>query len=464
MCGRGYFSLLMNAVAEAATRAPKLLPTREVFRPVQFLGSKLRSLPEILEVSRRVEPHGRVLDIFTGSSVVAQGFAREGYNVSASDALSHSVVLATALLGVGRTEEDRDAPTLLEIINRSLDDHAAWLTPWAPWIREEDEATAAGDAGRLLDSSTSVPQIWRRAGASVGQQRHFDQIEMARGHTAPGLITSHYAGTYFGIRQAVDLDILRIAVEHAVQTKQITRWEYAAVLTALLSAASDCAFSAGKHFAQPHNLHRDCHSGFLKGRIRSDRAKNIRELVAARLEATIDAARDGSNRNEVTCATLEQIVAEDEAVLAPSLIYADPPYTAQQYSRFYHVPEVLVRYRVPQLQRRGGNVTKGLYPEGRFFSRFCSKRDAAAAFRDLCSLARRFNASLVVSYATTRSGKTGNGRMIGFAELTELLSRELRGPIEVHELQHQYRQFNAAGSAVDGRADREVLLAYRRSC
>lgn len=47
------------------------------------------------------------------------------------------------------------------------------------------------------------------------------------------------------------------------------------------------------------------------------------------------------------------------------LIYADPPYTDMQYSRYYHLLNVAAKYDYPEPTISRGKFTKGLYTEGR---------------------------------------------------------------------------------------------------
>jgi hypothetical protein len=61
------------------------------FRPIQYLGNKLRTLPDILNASENlIGKSGTVVDLFTGTTVVAQGFARRGPELFES--LAHTAI------------------------------------------------------------------------------------------------------------------------------------------------------------------------------------------------------------------------------------------------------------------------------------------------------------------------------------------------------------------------------------
>ena len=87
----------------------------------------------------------------------------------------------------------------------------------------------------------------------------------------------------------------------------------------------------------------------------------------------------------------------------PGLVYLDPPYTADNYSRFYHVLEVITRYDYPELKRgRNGKILRGRYPvlSQRFRSDFCSPAKVEDEFRRVLKGASCCGAKLVISYSS----------------------------------------------------------------
>lgn len=76
-----------------------------------------------------------------------------------------------------------------------------------------------------------------------------------------------------------------------------------------------------------------------------------------------------------------------------SIVYADPPYSAVHYSRFYHAIETLVRYDYPQVKY------KGRYRNDRHQSPFCKKTEVENAFVALFEGVKRRNSHLILSYS-----------------------------------------------------------------
>jgi adenine-specific DNA-methyltransferase len=77
---------------------------------------------------------------------------------------------------------------------------------------------------------------------------------------------------------------------------------------------------------------------------------------------------------------------------AYDLIYMDPPYTKDHYSRFYHVYEELFLYRYPTVSGHG------LYPDRRFASPFSIKSKAIGAYERLFQQAARVAPAMVLSF------------------------------------------------------------------
>ena len=429
-----------------------------IWRPVQFLGSKLRVIGEVQQASvRGLNEHERVWDAFSGSSVVSQSFAATGRPVFATDALAASVVFARTQLGVDRINDASPATLIPLILQRA--DSLALEGVWAESLEGERRALQASDAESLAAMGATLPQRWRLGGASAVQRQLFADVEQAAalgekmGH---GLTSATYAGTYFGVVQAVRLDAIRSAISDLALARNIDVWETSAMLTALSFAASRAVHSAGKHFAQPMKL---SPTDFHRGRLLSDRSVNVdAEFAAALVEIGGTAASVGGHHlAERTVA--EMVDADRLRAMNVRSVYADPPYTAQQYSRFYHLLDVLIEGVPAHLQIRGDQATKGLYPVERYRSPFCSRAKAPGAFVSLSRHARDAGARLVVSYSVSSGSSTGNARSIDLDALLEVL-RATYGhqQVSVQELDIRYRQFNSAGRSSSTRHDPEVLI------
>ncbi len=78
-----------------------------------------------------------------------------------------------------------------------------------------------------------------------------------------------------------------------------------------------------------------------------------------------------------------------------SLIYLDPPYSGEQYSRFYHVLETATKYDNPEINKK----IKWLYRNDRFKSDFCYKNRWIKSFEKIFKFWNKKWANIIISYS-----------------------------------------------------------------
>ena len=427
------------------------------FRPIQYLGSKLRVLDEICNATDALLPNkGRIADLFTGSTVVAQSLADRGHELTAVDSQIYCKVLATAFLSIQRKESEFfDADQILDHATTAY--NSRQVKDWEPYAAIEDKLLFESDSARLRKLYGTLPLIWRDK-----SNPYFGLVTARNDHVPPvriPLFTSIYAGSYFGIRQALNMDRLRHSIFALHDARSISTWQMNAALASLLSTASSAVHSAGKHFAQPLSTSETKGGGFKDRRLLQDRAVSIQETFTRCATAINASTRHVDGQHSAYSDTAEHFI-----TTAPrhfDLFYVDPPYTSQQYSRFYHVLETMCTYELPDLLNRG-RITTGLYPTNRFKSAFSSKVKALPAIRCIVQSARRRNTSLLISYSHSLAGSNGNARMISLEELLQVCRQQYGArSVESWTLEHRYRQFNSTRNANENRSDPEVLIACR---
>ena len=453
--GENQIELRFEQAAIAHDSQAEIDDDKPVYRPIQYLGNKLRSVSSITEIAGDLlGAKGRFLDLFTGTSVVAQSLANSGWKVTALDAQAYSYVMAHSLLGIGR-KLNESVPTDVILNAASPDTLEPWFAHWETFAQMETAALGEGDYKRLGDLYRHLPLIWRGGEQNSQLNKTKLKIGEAAFYKVP-LITILQSGTYFGIRQSLEIDLLRNKIETAYSSRTISTWQKNALLTGLMSAMSTAVHSAGKHFAQPLSAGRSENFKFLCQRMLQDRSVCIRSKfrnACEQISVTAHPRHDGHNALQTTA---EDFIENSKSGF--DVVYADPPYTAQQYSRFYHLLETIVNYEFPDLYHNG-SVTTGLYPTNRFKSAFCSKRSAKKAFHRLVSGTKQLDAHLIVSYSKSSAKSTGNSRMISISDLLALCSQEFGDRnVECVPLSHKYRQFNSRGRANVDRDDPEVLI------
>ncbi len=431
---------------DAAVRECPRLAVEELPRTIWYMGAKGRVIPGLLDraLAELVPPGGTVLDLFSGSGIVS-AFCAHRWGVVANDVQLYSRVITASLIerppGGGRAFErtidvDRDLLPSLEENRRALaklygpaiEMESALLAEEAPRRRP---AARADLAMRLRDFLLRPGGLHGGAGAgpvgrgndgNVGGSLNVDPIyggaagliadaSIARYRQDPRrrpacLITAYYANFYYGLRQAIDLDSLRAAIDDLPASDPLAERKRVHYLSALLHAAS-VTTSGTSHFAQPRQLTKDSEVLAMANRRRLNVLETFREFSAA--IARHVATTELSPRNRALCGDYRDLLLSSDREnrwkpeAAADAIYMDPPYTNDHYSRFYHVLETLARYDYPELERDArGRPTVGRYPviENRFQSGFCSPRTVESEFRRVIDASAASGVPLVISYGS----------------------------------------------------------------
>jgi adenine-specific DNA-methyltransferase len=209
---------------------------------------------------------------------------------------------------------------------------------------------------------------------------------------APGapqdLFTSRYSTTYFSVSQAMEIDSLRYAADVGLASQEFTTDEHRWLLVAISLAMSRCTTSTG-HFAQPL-----APKSSNVARIANQRARSILEVVMANLDTLrpVGTARWRKKNKVFQSGAISLLDTLADAPETPAVVYADPPYTDDQYSRYYHLYETLILYDYPVCTGRGR------YRDGRAVSEFCLPRKVSEALENLIAKTHNLGSDLVLSY------------------------------------------------------------------
>lgn len=365
-------------------------------RPIHYIGNKSRYLSAIEHAIDSVaRPGSSACDLFAGTAVVTRRLAQKRPVVSA-DVQAYSQVLARALTRP-TCLPPRDQSELLDVAH-----------DWLATMRAEFDQLLAFEA-RALESARSLPAdlaaLVERGSFAIPDRSatELDQIkaqirELVRPSDAT--LTWYYGGTYFSFAQALELDALRHAARAVGGPSSVDT-----TIAALMGAASDAVSTVGNHFAQPTQpRNRD---GSLKrswvGSVARRRQYSIFEGFGRWLERY-----GGLRETPFPCHAVQSAFESTLSTLGPELgvIYADPPYTRDHYSRFYHVLETIALDDDPGVTRTKSSEepSRGLYRIDRHQSPFSIRTQAESAFRHLMAEAKRLGVPLVLSYSPMSGG------------------------------------------------------------
>jgi adenine-specific DNA methylase len=121
---------------------------------------------------------------------------------------------------------------------------------------------------------------------------------------------------------------------------------------------------------------------------------------------------------------MDYIDALDSMSADTTIVYADPPYTRDHYSRYYHTLETICFRDIPEISTMVSKgrtlISRGVYRKERHQSPFCIKSQAAGAFNMLCSKCSDRNVNLIISYSPFDESKKTHPRLLTIDQLTTI--------------------------------------------
>ena len=245
-----------------------------------------------------------------------------------------------------------------------------------------------------------------------------------------------YCGSFFGMSQCIEIDSIRFGIYAAASAKKIDHTQESWLLVALCCAAARVNNSTG-HFA--HYLRPKASN--LSRVIRQRRRSPTNEfwcLVDDLRPVGSPLYRSKNRAFHLEARSLLRRLTT--AGTPPAVIYADPPYSKAQYSRYYHVLDELIAYRYPR------TVGVGRYPARRFQTPFSQTTAVNGAMNELVTLSATLGAPLLLSYPSNglycRSGN----------DVRSLLESAYRKV----SMEHEVLRLHSTFGGVKGVARREV--------
>ena len=186
-----------------------------------------------------------------------------------------------------------------------------------------------------------------------------------------------YSDTYFSETQCLDIDSIRYAIEQIQNENKKNLY-----LTVLMSVMCKVESTTG-HFAQ--YMPKD------HKRVIPLRNMNVWDEF---LEKCTDFKTIINNNMQNKSFNLDykELIKLDE-IRNVETFYLDSPYSGEQYSRFYHILETIVKYDNPIVSY------KAKYRNDRFMSGFCYKSKVSKEFENIIKFCKQNNSNLVISYS-----------------------------------------------------------------
>jgi len=343
--------------------------TSQFARSAHYMGSKRQLCGFLIEAISSVLPDsGAIVDLMCGSGVVAGAFSRV-WDTFASDAQIFSRTLAVVHGGGFDREKANDLISrLLPFARQHFDDLQLQVSTELE-IEDDLFCREINDSLRTEYHKfiTDFPTLTK--GGQAETWNPVDEVFHRRIDPSKYpfcLFTAYFSNIYFGLRQCVEIDSLRFAIEQ-IEDQFEKNW----ALGALVATLSALGTTYSGHFAQPVSMDIENASYSKLSSIISKRSFSITHEFTVRLLNLSDNSQNAINPIEVVPGPWELSLSTLSETLhgRQVLVYLDAPYTRDEYSRYYHVLETLVHYNYPSCTGKGLTPMPGERFRSDFFTK-----------------------------------------------------------------------------------------------
>lgn len=348
---------------------------------VRYMGTKREIAPTVARIIAD-GPSGPLLDLFSGVCAIGSEVA-PSRQVWSNDAQVFSTSVAQAFFASQEMPPNFDdiadaVRPLYQKNNRTL------VARFSELLNREQEAITDKNYEALAELEQAIPH------AASDQNCESERAFLSASPTTfpYRLFCITYAGGYVGLRQAIHIDSIRYAIDILKCDGIISETGHQWLVLALCEALSKVSTTTG-HFAQYLSVKPETTDRFALQRKRSV----WQEWLKAIFDLSPLGTKTWRKKNKVFRGDAFQLLENLKGRKSkPSIIYADPPYTDDQYSRYYHVYETLILYDYPE------SAGKGRYRPDRFVSGYSLSSKVQASMANLISGCAELGSSLVLSY------------------------------------------------------------------
>ena len=404
---------------------------------VSYMGTKRRIAHLVARVIG-AQTQGPFLDLFAGMCAVSTAIG-QSRPVWCNDIQAFASGVATAFftsrpLSLG---SERAATLALPPFRKNA---AQLRARFADELIREELSLASGEVSRIRSLEHRMPYV------AADDALDFERAALAKSPSATPyrLFAITYSGGYFGLAQSIEIDSIRFAVDQLLADAAIDATDHRWLCLALCQAAYKVATTTG-HFAQHMRANeRNC------ARYTAQRRRRVwPEWLRAIFENHPIGTMSWRARNRVfrqdASALLDDLQHENSR---PAVVYADPPYTRDQYSRYYHVYETLLQYDYP------ASAGSGRYRPDRFRSPFSIKTRVGQAMENLVSGCAKLGSTLVLSYPEHGTLQCSN-------EVIPALVRQYYGhPPHVHSVAASHSSFGASKGRQNYTVQERIYVAH----
>lgn len=407
---------------------------------MNYMGNKRVILDEIIpKIKNFINKDKAFLDLFCGTSSV--GFALKPFSIIYSnDIQEYGKVIAEGIIKNYNKEnlkEDLDIIKSNYIINKKELDKILKV----PLEKEKYYINCEVSDENMINYNHYLDTYpYYLSGQTGYGLENWITNEIDKRKENPSLFpyilcSMYYSNGFYGVNQSIDIDSIRYGIDKIKNEENKSFF-----LTILLYAMSSSITSTG-HYSQYRNVNslksykeiqkiknKDVYQKFLK---KFD--ETIYKIIDnSKLESSVNLTNKAFKDNYLS------ILNNEEIMKNVGLIYADPPYNKDNYSKYYHVPESIALYDYPELimHRTEDRVSNGRYREDTYRSPFCKRREAYQAFEELIENSSKWKIPLIISYS--------DNAIVSIEELDKLISKYYDKK-QIYSFSHKHSRLGREG-------------------
>jgi adenine-specific DNA methylase len=438
---------------------------QDIFRPIHYLGSKLRILDFIEDTIDSIDPSkGKICDLFSGSGSVSFKLARNRPVISV-DVQEYSRIISSSLLNPIKINQQfldnffqnclhsKHSDNLHHALSQLINYENLCMQEALKNIQLEGLCEVI-ENGSIISYELTPDKRYASTLFSLIEET-IAKLKTLNLLNNKSLAIRYFGGVYFSYHQAVQIDAILEEIE-----KSPTHYQNL-LLAALLSTASECVNTVGKHFAQPIRPRN------TKGKIKpslgrtayKDRQLDIIDIFINWV-SKYNSIKTSLFNNEFY--KMDYLLALESLPEDVSVVYADPPYTRDHYSRFYHVLETLALRDTPKISTMVLNgetlLSRGLYRENRHQSPFCIRSQAPNAFHKLFAKVSIKGAKIVLSYSPYDESKNSHPRVVTLSQIINIAKIYYSSVEVLSPGMFTHSKLNKSSRHLEALSDAEVLI------
>lgn len=311
-----------------------------------YMGSKKVLSSFIAEaISEVTDNDTPVVDLMCGSGAASSAFSQL-WRTYASDAQSFCRTLAVVQ---GSGYDSTRAQSVLRLIDDHARQHISLLGPKIEDLLTFEDRMFHSDFGietvdRYREFCNMVP-IYPDAREIAGWNPAREaQMRKKDARILPYcLATTYFPNVYFGLRQCMEIDSIRYAIDQLGHDLDRT-W----ALGALITTMSSVGLTYAGHFAQPVlRSPADVNLSNISRILERRAASVLHEFSIRFLSLADESVRTRHQVRPIPGPWRSALQEIRQLETGPVTVYLDAPYKREEYSRYYHVLETVANYTYP---------------------------------------------------------------------------------------------------------------------